>query len=83
MGRECYSGADSLLITADGGESNGSRVRLWKLELQKLADETGLKISVCHFPPGTSKWNKTARQNIGCSPSLPRTGAASLSSATR
>ena len=47
-----------LLITADGGGSNGSRLRLWKLELQKLADETGLSIAVCHFPPGTSKWNK-------------------------
>jgi hypothetical protein len=58
MGRETYPGASRLLITADSGGSNGSRVRLWKLELQKLADETGLQISVCHFPPGTSKWNK-------------------------
>ena len=58
MGRETYPGARHLLITADSGGSNGSRVRLWKLELQKLADETGLAISVCHFPPGTSKWNK-------------------------
>ena len=47
-----------MLITADGGGSNGSRLRLWKLELQEFADETGLSISVCHFPPGTSKWNK-------------------------
>ncbi len=47
-----------LLITADGGGSNGSRLRLWKWELQRLADATGLAISVCHFPPGTSKWNK-------------------------
>ena len=47
-----------MLITAYGGGSNGSRVRLWKIELQKLADETGLAISVCHLPPGTSKWNK-------------------------
>ena len=47
-----------LLITADGGGSNGSRCRLWKVELQRLADEIGLSISVCHFPPGTSKWNK-------------------------
>ena len=47
-----------MLITADGGGSNGARVRLWKMELQKLADETGLLIAVCHFPPGTSKWNK-------------------------
>ena len=47
-----------LLITADGGGSNGYRVRLWKVALQKFANETGLRISVCHFPPGTSKWNK-------------------------
>ena len=58
MGRAQYPEAKSLLITADGGGSNGSRVRLWKLELQRLASETGLGISVCHFPPGTSKWNK-------------------------
>jgi hypothetical protein len=57
-GRALYSLARALLITADGGGSNGSRLRLWKLELQKFADETGLSISVCHFPPGTSKWNK-------------------------
>ena len=57
-GRKLYAQATTLLITADGGGSNGSRLRLWKLELQKLADETGLAISVCHFPPGTSKWNK-------------------------
>ena len=57
-GRALYSLARVLLITADGGGSNGSRLRLWKLELQKFADETGLSISVCHFPPGTSKWNK-------------------------
>ncbi len=50
--------ARRLLITADAGGSNGYRLRLWKLELQKLADETGLEIAVCHFPPGTSKWNK-------------------------
>jgi Rhodopirellula transposase DDE domain len=58
MGREVYAGARQLLITADAGGSNGSRVRLWKVELQKLADETGLEIAVCHLPPGTSKWNK-------------------------
>ena len=58
MGRERYPHADRLLITADGGGSNGSRNRLWKTELQSLANETGLAISVCHFPPGTSKWNK-------------------------
>jgi hypothetical protein len=57
-GRRLYGGAQNLLITADGGGSNGSRLRLWKVELQSLADETGLAISVCHFPPGTSKWNK-------------------------
>ena len=50
--------ATRLLITADSGGSNGARVRLWKVELQKLADETGLRIAVCHLPPGTSKWNK-------------------------
>jgi hypothetical protein len=58
MGRERYPDADRLMITADGGGSNGSRVRLFKVELQKLADETGLTLQVCHFPPGTSKWNK-------------------------
>ena len=58
MGRLSYPGATELLITADGGGSNGSRIRLWKIALQKLADEIGLRISVCHFPPGTSKWNK-------------------------
>jgi hypothetical protein len=58
MGRPCYPKARQLLITADSGGSNGSRVRLWKLELQKFADQTGLEIAVCHFPPGTSKWNK-------------------------
>jgi hypothetical protein len=58
MGKPVYRQAQRLLITADSGGSNGSRVRLWKLELQKLADETGLHISVCHLPPGTSKWNK-------------------------
>ncbi len=58
MGRAVYPAATRLLITADGGGSNGSRVRLWKLELQRLADETGLELAVCHLPPGTSKWNK-------------------------
>ena len=58
MGQPAYPKATRLLITADSGGSNGSRVRLWKVELQKLADETGLRISVCHLPPGTSKWNK-------------------------
>ena len=58
MGKGAYPKAVRLLITADSGGSNGARVRLWKLEVQKLADETGLKISICHLPPGTSKWNK-------------------------
>ncbi len=57
-GQRLYPDANVILITADGGGSNGSRLRLWKLELQKFADQTGLCISVCHFPPGTSKWNK-------------------------
>ncbi len=58
MGRRTYPHADSLLITADSGGSNGVRLRLWKWELQKLADDTGLTLHVCHLPPGTSKWNK-------------------------
>ena len=58
MGRARYPSADRLMITADSGGSNGARVRLWKIELQKLADETGLTLTVCHYPPGTSKWNK-------------------------
>ncbi len=57
-GRQRYPEAKRLLISADGGGSNGSRVRLWKWELQHLADEIGLAITVCHLPPGTSKWNK-------------------------
>jgi len=58
MGYAVYPKATRLLITADAGGSNGYRLRLWKLELQRFADETGLEIAVCHFPPGTSKWNK-------------------------
>jgi len=58
MGQEAYPHAKSLLITADGGGSNGSRLRPWKIELQKLADELGFPIHVSHLPPGTSKWNK-------------------------
>ena len=58
MGRRAYPNAKTLLVTADAGGSNGYRVRLWKSELQRLASETGLEINVCHFPPGTSKWNK-------------------------
>jgi transposase len=58
MGRPLYPHAKRLLITADSGGSNGARVRLWKTELQKFSTESGLVVSVCHFPPGTSKWNK-------------------------
>jgi transposase len=58
LGQERYPNASTLTITADCGGSNGNRTRLWKVELQKLADQTGLQIQVCHFPPGTSKWNK-------------------------
>jgi hypothetical protein len=58
MGRGLYQGSKRLLIMADAGGSNGPKVRLWKVELQKLANELGMEISVCHFPPGTSKWNK-------------------------
>ena len=58
MGHERYPQARDLLITADGGGSNGYRTRLWKAELQRLANEVQLAIRVCHFPPGTSKWNK-------------------------
>jgi hypothetical protein len=58
MGRPAYAKATSLLITADCGGSNGPRLRLWKWELQRFANRTGLSITVCHFPPGTSKWNK-------------------------
>lgn len=58
LGRQRYPQATTLTITADCGGSNGNRLRLWKAELQRLADDTGLQIQVCHFPPGTSKWNK-------------------------
>jgi hypothetical protein len=58
MGKKSYTHATRLMVTADGGGSNGYRVRLWKVELQKLADELKLPITVCHLPPGTSKWNK-------------------------
>jgi len=57
-GRRLYPDAKKILITADGGGSNGWRLRLWKLELQKFADQADLAVAVCHFPPGTSKWNK-------------------------
>jgi len=58
MGRKRYPNARQLLITADGGGSNGSRCRLWKVALQTLSDKLGLELCMCHFPPGTSKWNK-------------------------
>ncbi len=58
MGQESYPNVKQILITADGGGSNGSRNRLWKKELQSYANETGLEVTVCHLPPGTSKWNK-------------------------
>ena len=58
MGKKAYPDATELLVTADGGGSNGSRSRLWRVELQHFADATGLNVSVCHFPPATSKWNK-------------------------
>jgi hypothetical protein len=57
-GRRLYPETETILITADGGGSNGWRLRLWKVELQAFADQTGLAVAVCHFPPGTSKWNK-------------------------
>jgi hypothetical protein len=66
MGQDVYPEARQLLITADGGGSNGSRVRLWKKELQDLADDTRLEITVCHFPPGTSKWNKIEHRLFSC-----------------
>jgi len=59
MGRKRYAGIHALTITADCGDSNGARVKLWKVELQKLADEENITIHVHHYPPGTSKWNKS------------------------
>jgi hypothetical protein len=61
MGRPSYRKAKRLLITADAGGSNGPKVRLWRLELQRPANEIRLPISVCHFPPGTSKWKRCSR----------------------
>jgi hypothetical protein len=58
LGRERYGGAKRIVVTADSGGSNGSRCRLWKVELQQWADESGLIVEVCHYPPGTSKWNQ-------------------------
>jgi hypothetical protein len=65
-GKRRYPQAERMLMTADGGGSNGSRVRWWKWERQRLADETGRSISVCHFPPGTSKWNKVEHRLFAC-----------------
>lgn len=70
-GRQLYPTAEGLHITADGGGSNGYRLRLWKWELQRLSDQIALPIAVCHFPPGTSKWNKVG---IASSRSFPSTG---------
>jgi hypothetical protein len=90
MGRPLYKGSASLLITADCGGSNGARVRLWKWELQKFANETGLTIKVCHYPPGTSKWNKIEHrlfsfisQNWKGEPLLSRATIVNLIAATR
>jgi len=62
MGCQRYPDATDLLIIADGGGSNGHRIRLWKREIQKLSNELGISVHVCHFPPGTSKWNKIEHQ---------------------
>ena len=70
MGRALHPGATRLLVTADRGGSNGARVRLWKPELQRLADETGLEVAVCHLPPGTSKWSKVEHRLLGDHPEL-------------
>jgi hypothetical protein len=90
LGRKHYPRATSLLITADSGGSNGSRLRLWKWELQQLAQQTGLVISVCHLPPGTSKWNKIEHrlfsfisQNWRGQPLLTRAAIVSLIGATK
>jgi hypothetical protein len=90
LGRKHYPRATSLLITADSGGSNGSRLRLWKWELQKLAQDTGLAIAVCHLPPGTSKWNKIEHrlfafisQNWRGQPLLSHAAIVSLIAATK
>lgn len=90
MGRKVYPQARSLMITADSGGSNGSRLRLWKWELQKLADDTGLELRVSHLPPGTSKWNKIEHrlfsfisQNWRGIPLLTHAAIVSLIGATR
>jgi DDE family transposase len=81
LGRERYPDARTLTVTADCGGANGYRTRLWKVEVQRLADETGLAIQVCHFPPGTMP--RGTRSSIGCSPSSPSTGAANRSPSLR
>jgi hypothetical protein len=90
LGRRHYPRASSLLITADSGGSNGARLRLWKWELQKLAQQTGLVIAVCHLPPGTSKWNKIEHrlfsfisQNWRGQPLLTHAAIVSLIAATK
>jgi len=80
LGHRRYPDATTLTITADCGGSNGNRLRLWKVALQRLADDTGLQIAVCHFPPGTSKWT---RSSTACSASSLATGAVSRSSAAK
>ena len=90
LGQAAYPEATSLLLTADGGGSNGSRSRLWKLELQRFADESGLELQVCHLPPGTSKWNKIEHrlfsyitQNWRGKPLVSYTAIVSLIAATK
>jgi hypothetical protein len=80
QGQRLYPAADRILITADGGGNNGWRLRLWKLELQTFADATGLPSAVCHFPPETSKWNKSSTAS---SRSSRRTGGASPCGTTK
>jgi hypothetical protein len=80
IGKARYPSAVRLLICADGGGSNGYRVRTWKIELAKLAAETGLQITVCHLPPGTSKWNKIEHRLFS---QITLTGAGGRSPATR
>jgi hypothetical protein len=79
-GRRLCSRAEVLLITTDRGRSNGWRLRLWKVELQKFADESGLTLSVCHFPSGTSKWNKVEHR---CFPLSRRTSEVSRCGTTK
>ena len=74
LGKARYPYAARLLITADCGGSNGARVHLWKRELQRFANQTGLAVTVVHLRPGTSKWNRIEHH---CSPTSPRTSAAS------